>query len=660
LIILTSLLYLAVCGFVALQALSWLSRHTQKTDTMTTYLVIVSAFAIAFFLGFHILGYINLATGKAVVVLPNALAVLLVPAIILSLANRQANQKSIQQPAVVLAPRGRIFDTYIAKAVLLTYCIVGVMLAFGFPQGFEVMAYHLPNAVEILQSHSLRAWDGNFPHTFPANASVFYAFMLDVLPEKLVSAADLVLLLPLVLSVAGISLLIGADRKASELVVCGLLTVPIVAFSAVELGADIGGIAFISAAMYFALARDFPSLLRASLAGACAGLAFGFKSLHLISIAFLSMLIFAQGWSGASTTLSRTWQGTKLAAVFCAAVLLTSGFWLVRNFIDFGNPLHPVNLPVITDILGWVKAPGVDFTSRHSTQFEWVRTPMEWLVYPWIEWHDNGQNFKHSSGLGAFFAASVPIGILAISVAVVTQGIRPHCDRFTLLLAILFVGVLWWALDDRQPRYMLSAIVYSMPLVAWVVTQADKRWRGVYDAILGLCIATALLVFLSKQALLFGDRIVFSGYSTRTQFYEYPPEVDTLPAGATILNLADRAWHYPLAGNRLSNHVISMPEGRRMLGLEPSLTAPKRVELQAPALLASGITHIFADSAELIPDACTGLREVGKFDRNPTNGKMLAVPRILVAVTYTNFVNPSECKPRHGKEAPGVNSGRPL
>jgi hypothetical protein len=225
----------------------------------------------------------------------------------------------------------------------------------------------------------------------------------------------------------------------------------------------------------------------------------------------------------------------------------------------------------------------------------------------------------------------------------VTQGVGRHRDRFTLLLASMFVGVVWWALEDRQPRYMLSAIVFSMPLVAWVVTQADKQWRGVYDAILGLCIAAALLVFLSKQALLFGDRILFSGYSTRTQFYEYPPEIDTLPAGSTVLNLADRAWHYPLAGSRLSNRVISMPEGRRMLGLKPSLTAPKRVELQAPSLLASGVTHIFADSAVLIPDTCTGLREVGKFDRNPTNGKMLAVPRTLLAVTYTNFASPSEC-----------------
>ncbi len=626
---LIAICYVMLCAQVAGAAMATFCQGHACVNPYTRSNVAICAFALAYFGGFYLLGGLGRALGMRLVVPSIAVMLLLLPASACWLLRRRIVSARGGQAALRRHKSFRPGPT--GTCCALAYGLVAVMLVSGYPQGFEVMAYHLPGAVAILQSHTLNAWDGNFPHMFPANAGIYYAFLLAALPEKVVSAANLLFLIPLYTGVAGTGMLVGADRKAAGLSVCGLLSVPMVAFSAAELGADIGGIAFIALAMYFALAHDLTPSSRAVLAGLCAGLAFGFKSLHLVSIAFLAGLMVWQGLRAAGVGIA-VYRGT----LFFAAVLLTAGFWLIRNYVDYGNPLYPVNLPLVTEWLGWTKAFDVDFSSRHATQFEWVRAPAEWLVYPWVEWHRYGQNFKHSSGMGPFIAASVPVAMLAVTVTMPRRDLAGRRERAVLLLASLFVLAVWWLLDDRQPRYLFSALVFPMPLVAWAVSRTDKPWRAVYDGLLGACVLVGLTIFVSIQALQFGDRIIYARQLARDQFYEYPGLIDTLPAGTTILNLADRTWHYPLAGKRLSNRVISMPEGRRMFGLAPNMSPPQLVQLHSAPLRAAGITHLFVDGALLHGDECLILEEVQRVERNAGNGKMLGHPRRLIALRYSD------------------------
>jgi hypothetical protein len=517
-------------------------------------------------------------------------------------------------------PRGLVY--WLTAA---TFALVALMLACGHPQGYEVMAYHLPLSVHLLQTHSLQSWDGNFPHTFPANASLLWAVLLDGLPERLVSAANLFLLVPLLMATYALCRRADADRRASVYACCGLAGVPMIAFSSAELGADVGGIAFVALAMCFVLGP-----LRASvampLAGLCAGLAFGFKSLHLLGAVAIGLIVC---WRGPD------WRAAlRNAAWFAGVALLSGGFWLLRNEFAFGNPLHPVGVPLVGGWIGWRPAADFNAALRATTQLEWVDSTWQWLVYPWTEPQRYGQNFKHSAGLGAFIAATLPATAVALGSAFLRDGWRRHVIRLALLFAVVFIVAAWGLLGDRQPRYLLAALPLAMPLVAWAITQAGGRWRRVFDIGLGLCIVTMLGVFLSRQALQFGDRILLSHQTSRALFYEYPQGIDTLPPGTKILNLADRSWHYPLAGSALANRVASMPEARRLLGLLPDLTSPRTVRLQAGPLRTAGITHVFVAGAALSHDACVQLEEAARLDRNPANGVPLGSPRVLYALRY--------------------------
>lgn len=419
-----SAFYLIECVILATLAAKWYLLTPFFKGEVAFWLVWFLLFFIYFFGGFYLLGYLSLIAALPVVT-PAHAALLMLAIFVVSVWVIRRRKPSLLQLSAYsgcLVRQWRLvhradpvngISRVLFVASLATFGAIALMLCTGFPRGYEPLAYHLPIAIHIFQSQTLNVWDTAFMHTFPANASIYYGFLLGFIPERLVAAADIIFLIPLCIAVYGLGRAVRADKEASLIAAIGLVTIPIVAFSAFEAGADVGGMAFLAVAVYFIIVGR-QERIHLVLAGLAAGLAFGFKSLHLVSIAFLSGLVMIQSYNALQSRrfLDRVWSSVTQPVIFLSSVLAVASFWLVRNYLELGNPLYPIHLPGISDILGWVRAPDIDYTNRTTTQFEWVRTPSEWALYPWLEWHYINQNFKHSSGLGAFFAATVPVATL--------------------------------------------------------------------------------------------------------------------------------------------------------------------------------------------------------------------------------------------------------
>lgn len=506
----------------------------------------------------------------------------------------------------------------------VVYLTLACLLILGFPRGFEVWAYHLPIAINIFQKGSLQVWDQAYMHTFPANMSIWDGFWLQVLPERLVSAVNVPYLAMCVFFLYQLCRLAGADRSASWLVACGLTTIPLFSFSALELGADVAGVAFIIAAVYFVLARPNVKPGWCFMSGLAAGLAYGFKSSHLIPATLVAILIFiSQDKLLASSYLLRCKQILKFAIAF----LLMAGVWILRNYIELGNPTYPVHFGAIWNVLGFKEAPDFVISDRANTQFEWVHASWEWLIYPWVEWHYIGQNYKHSSGLGAFFAATVPVTWLGFTITLLTGEWRTKSQiPVILLLTGTLLVAIWWFLGDRQPRYVMAGIALLLPITALFLTEAERRVRKLYEWVLIAGISFMFIVPLVRLSTAQGGLITSNGLANRSMALGYPELIDKLEQGSTILNLEERTWHYPLYGAQLSNRVVSYPEAERLFRQDDAWN------LNSALIRQMGITHIYAHGNPKFIAGCVEIEPEDKLDRNLFNGVELDEPRILYRV----------------------------
>ena len=254
--------YLALCIATACLLTSRLWQKTDSHQLLSKSLsLFVLCFAI-FFGGYLVLGFIDLifhnnaVSSKYAVILAGAGFALLVfirgrngqPFLevnseLCTVAN------SVRCAARALLRIFPILTLIIGGALLVT--ALGVLS--GFPRGFESIRYHLPIAVRIFQDGTLSLWDQSTYLTFPANASIYYGFLLTFLPERLVSIAQLPFLLPLLAAVYGVARPICRDERGALLATLGLLSVPIVMLGARELESDICGLAFAASAVYFCI-----------------------------------------------------------------------------------------------------------------------------------------------------------------------------------------------------------------------------------------------------------------------------------------------------------------------------------------------------------------------------------------------------------------------
>lgn len=514
-----------------------------------------------------------------------------------------------------------------SRVLLGFYLLIGLITLLQRPQGFEATAYHLPTAVHFLNQGNLLPWEPWFPHNFPANVSLLFAPLLALLPEQSLSIANLTFVAVIALTTNHLSKAMGADRWASRWCVMGASTLPMVIHGSIEANSDLGGCAFLL--LSCAILLSPPWRHQSLMAGLSLGIAFGFKSLHLIAVLPLLLLFALQ----ARTVRPQEAHELKGAMhwhclMFALGFLTTAGFWLLRNYVIFGNPLYPVAAPVIGSLLGWPSEPSLDAALRRQMELEWVNSSWQWAIYPWTESQNYGQAHKHSSGLGPFFAAIVIPATLLNGIQILRGKPHPKLAQLTFV-AITLLGI-WWLLGDRQPRYALGALLLLVAASGAALSNlvgSAKRVVGIVATISIAFMMTETLVIVGAGA---ASRLVISKQWARSDFYEYPALLDTQPPGTVVMNLGDRPKHYGLFGSRLSNQVISAPAARHLLNLSHEPLAPIPAAAIGQRLLNEHhIEFIYAEGAIVTSPDCPNLKEVWREDLNPVNRVPLAKSRIL-------------------------------
>jgi hypothetical protein len=590
---------------------------------------------VLFFFVFDVLGTLGLFLHGRWVTFPNATVVAIAAVVAGHIRGWRCSPRSMaaagEATTLLSSPALNGTTRVVAATVAGGFVVVAALLVIGFPRGYEANAYHLPNAVNFFRDGSLRVWDSWYPHTFPANASLWDGFWLRLLPERLVSVVNLPFLGLCVLLLYRLCRFSGADPSAAGLISCGVTTIPLFGFSSTELSADTGGVAFALAAFWLALSQppSFPSW--SVLAGAASGLAYGYKPLHLVTTALIGLLILSgRGFS------TRPWPSPRArllhSASFAAAFLALAGVWLLRNQVELGNPFSPIPLAGLPELLGFTPAPDWPYDEVKFAELEWVHAPWQWLIYPWVEGHRLHQNFKHSSGLGPFFAATVPVAWIVWGTMLASEPWhyreRSDGDRVARVLYICGTAIFlaWWMSGAHEPRYAMAGIAALLPLAAVLLASSSGWLRRAYEMTLGLGILFMLAVLVSYIGGDEGALLILGRLPARAEVFEYPPRIDELPAGSVILDLVDRPVHYQLYGANLTNRVISYPLATALF------REGDEWNLRATDIRRLGITYAYAYGLPKLLPGCVTLEQEARLEANPFNAIPFDQSRILYRV----------------------------
>jgi hypothetical protein len=328
-------------GGAAVSASVLLARHRPSdligAPAAAAWLLIAAAFVFCAHLVPGVLG--GLSTGTVTV------TAVMLTAIALSIPGRLRRPKVEAAPAGPPEPRWSVLLGLGAAVAVAAYLIGWALDNGGIYLGQQdVVSFHLPNVARWIQEGSLwgiHDWiPSRAPGNYPQTGDVY--LLAALLPWERDFAAPFVAypffaLAGLAMYAAGREL--GAPAGLSMLGASAVIAMPAVAYIGVSALADLEMIALFAAGGLFLL-RHWRTGDRFDLvlAGLGLGLAFGARWYGVPAVGAVLLVWGVARWRHGGGGLARE------GAVLGGLIVLSGGFWLLRNWIESGNPVFPVEI----------------------------------------------------------------------------------------------------------------------------------------------------------------------------------------------------------------------------------------------------------------------------------------------------------------------------
>lgn len=481
------LVTLGACAAAALLVTRRRLGHLRGAPGLAAWATLATAFVVLVHLVPGALGILGRATVPLV-------AVILLAAVAGLLTERGRDDApgaaEPEEPRLSRAVGGAAVLAVAACAVALAYKSTGGLLT-----GQDTTNFQVPTVARWLQGDSVWGLHQFVPlyssATYPQHGNLLILAL--VLPFDrpflaVLAAAPYVALAVVVVYAIGREL--GAPRGAA------LMTAAL--FGAVPELADVGlqgalndapTAALLGVAMLFLL-RHHREGRRAELwlAALALGLAAGTKWYGVLYAGAITGL-----WLVAGLIAGRPWRARALQAGQVVAVAgLAGGFWLLRNWVETGNPLFPVRIAPL-GVTIFDAAPDVIRERGGFTLLDYKAQPSVWREYLLPAFRGDFGAPGAVLGLGALAAGATALrrprrGPVLAAVAT------------ALLLAVLYAATPYSAfgpegrpvLATASTRYALPALLAAAAATAWLVGRAG-RLRPLLDLVLLAAVVAGLV-----------------------------------------------------------------------------------------------------------------------------------------------------------------------
>jgi hypothetical protein len=466
--------------------------------------------------------------------------------------------------------------------------------------GFDELGYHGPLAVLFWREGSLGGFQAAFESSgvlsHPGGAELFQGLLLLIGGEPLALVSQVPFAL---LGAAGVALFgrrLGLWTGAGVMAGLFFLLVPMVSEQMGALRNDVIAASLLIATAAILAGRDTASLpARLLLVMMGLGLMMVTKLSQLPGVGALTLVVLWTVWQEhrSGRPMRRVW--VFLGAGVVIALLAVAPWW-IRNALDHGNPLYPLNLPIIGGGEPW----------RSPVDRTYVPSPLLWPLYPFLE------TYSQANGVGGVFAVGILPGLIAALLIARRRA-----------LAILGVLVLislppWILLDRREPRFLLGAIGLASALIPFALVALRPRWRPVAMAILVI----AAGVTVAAQWLTMSPDPVTERLAVYDKQWSADPVANALPETEGIL-LDDRCGTlnrlYPWFGANRSRRLGRIDcEGATTARIERLMRRERlsHVEVVVPADQRAARLALYpADRFTIVHDSPYTGRDGRTFDR---------------------------------------------
>jgi hypothetical protein len=455
------------------------------------------------------------ATLIAINLLPAALGVLtrgtvaiaatatLIVAIALKGSDPLTNPKIAEGPADRLNKRGAGVKGLTPGGVLavvgvsaLAIYLAAMLARFGStPVTFiDTVTFHLPGVARWIQSHSIWQIDqflpGQFQGYYPNNGNVVdLAAVLPWHSEFLSRFVNLPFIALAGVATYGAGRELGAARASAAIAATAALSVPAVTSYIVDSPTP-------DAVMYAGFASGLLFLLRHArsreradllLGGLGLGIAFGARWYGVAAVAVVVVV-----WVVARLIVERRARPAAADLAWIALpITLAGGIWLLRNWVESGNPFYPVRV----DLLG---------VTIFDAPFDRVRDLVGFSLSDYL---GNGGVLSDfilpalKIQLG-FVGVALALGVAAASVAALRRSSPSRAQVLALALVVFGLVIVYLITPytalglknlpyelGANVRYLIPAMIAAAPVVAWGLARCPAAVRiGLEAALLVLAL----------------------------------------------------------------------------------------------------------------------------------------------------------------------------
>ena len=370
------------------------------------------------------------------------------------------------------------------RACLWTLLSVAMALmlleALAPPTSYDALRYHLRLPALYAEAGGWVFVPYDFNAAFPANVDMLYAIVLGLGAP---GAAKLTHLLLGWLAVGAVALLArrAAGRGAGLPAAAIFYTMPVVALNSAWAYVDMGVTLYTLLAVlcvwcWWKEGRNRWLLL----GGILVGLALGTKYTGAVSIPVLGAAILVRPlWRG-DVSLQRAMRGAFLLVLVAC---LVASPWLVRNWVQWGDPVYPFGAAWFGGDAGTYRA------ERHAAVLSRPEVPVEgprdWIALPWRFAMDP---WVRDEMVGPSLLVALPLLLLVGGGG--TLGL--------IALALLY-GVLWMILSPQVRLWIHGLGLFSVGAAASLLV---VRRRG------GALAAVASVVMIGAMTLSVGNLAV--------------------------------------------------------------------------------------------------------------------------------------------------------